>query len=71
MELFRLKRLALPLLIASFAIGLVIAGYNLAFRPDYRAMFDAVGYWGLLVGWGLNVAIIGYVWWLRTKEVLQ
>ena len=70
-ELFRLKRLALPLLIASFALGLLIAAYNLAFRPDYRAMFDAVGYWGLAIGWGVNIAIIGYVWWLRTKEVLQ
>jgi hypothetical protein len=70
-ELFRLRRRALPLLIASFVVGLVIAAYNLAFRPDYRAMFDAVGYWGLVVGWSLNIAIIGYVWWLRSKEVLQ
>ena len=70
-ELFRLKRRALPLLIASFAAGLLIAGYNFAFRPDYRAMFDAVGYWSLLVGWGLNIAIIAYVWWLRSNEVLR
>ena len=46
---------------------------NLALRPEYRAMFEQMpgGYLGILVSWAVNLAIIGYVWRLRAKGVLQ
>jgi len=36
-----------------------------------RAMFDYAGYWSLVAGWGVNLAIIGYLWRLRSKGVLR
>jgi peptidoglycan/LPS O-acetylase OafA/YrhL len=69
-DLFRLKRRALPLIVAIFLVGLATVGANLALRPDYRAMFHQ-GYWPLFVGWGINLAIIAYVWRLRGKGVLK
>ena len=70
-ELFRLKRRSLPVLIAAFVLGVAIVAFSLAFRPEYRAMFEVAGYWSLMVGWAFNVAIIGYVWRLHSKEVLR
>jgi hypothetical protein len=71
-DLFRLKRRALPFLVALFVVSAVVLCGNLAFRPEYRAMFEQPGgYWGLLAGWVVNLAVIGYVWRLRVKGVLQ
>jgi hypothetical protein len=70
-ELFRLKRRALPLLLALFVLGIATVAANLGLRPAYRAMFEETGYWPLLVGWVINLAIIGYVWRLRVKGVLK
>jgi hypothetical protein len=71
-DLFRLKRRALPVLAALFAAGLVYVGMKLALNPAYRTLFDNPGgTWSLYGGWALNLAIIGYVWWLRAKGTLK
>jgi hypothetical protein len=70
-DLFRLKRRALPLLLALFVLGIATVAANLGLRPAYRAMFEETGYWPLLVGWVINLAVIGYVWRLRAKGVLK
>ena len=70
-DLFRLRRRALPLLLVLLALGIATVAVNLGLRPAYRAMFDQSGYWPLLVGWGINLAIVGYVWRLRSKGVLR
>jgi hypothetical protein len=70
--LFRLKRYAPALLVVPFVLGAAMFALNVAFRPSYRAMFDqAGGYWALLVGWAINLAIIGYAWRLRARNVLH
>ncbi len=69
--LFRLKRYALPLFIAMFLLGIVVFAFNILLRPEYKALFEMTGYWGLLAGWAVNIAIIAYIWRLRAKGVLR
>jgi len=72
-QLFRLKRSALPWVAWIFVAAVAAMFVNLGLRPEYRAMFEQMpgGYLGILVGWAVNLAIIGYVWRLRAKGVLQ
>ena len=71
-DLFRLKRRALPILLALLAVGIAYAIFKAAINPAYRAMFDnGPALWSMAAGWAINLAIIGYVWWLRRKGVLQ
>jgi len=71
-DLFRLKRRALPFLVGLFLAGQVVMVANLLLRAHYRAMFEVSGgYWSLLAGVVFNLAIIGYVWRLRAKGVLR
>jgi len=69
-DLFRLKRRALPLLALVLALGIATFGFNLLLRPAYRAPFESFGYWGLFLGWGINVLILLYVWRLHAKGTL-
>ncbi len=69
--LFRMKRRALHFLLAVFLLSVANFGINVALRPAYRAMFDQVGYWGLIAGWAINIAIVLYVWRLQTKGLLR
>jgi len=70
-SLFQLKRRSLYLFVAVLVLGIANVGVSLAFRPTYRAMFEASGYWSLLLGWGIGVAILLYVWRLHAKGVLR
>jgi len=70
-ELFRLKRRALPLIAATFGLNAVVVLANLAFRPAYRAILDQGGLITIVVSWVITLAIIGYVWRLRAKGVLK
>jgi hypothetical protein len=70
-ELFRLKRRALPWIAAAFGLNVVIVLANLAFRPAYRAILDQGGLITMTLSWIITLAIIGYVWRLRAKGVLQ
>ncbi len=69
--LFRLKRYALPLFVAMFLLGIAVFAFNILLRPEYQALFEMTGYWGLWVGWAVNIAVIAYIWRLRVKGVLQ
>jgi hypothetical protein len=66
-----LKRRSLALFAAVLVLGIANVGIRLAFRPAYRAMFEASGYFSLLLGWGIAVAILVYIWRLRAKGVLR
>jgi hypothetical protein len=70
-SLFQLKRRSLALFAAVLVLGIANVGIRLAFRPAYRAMFEASGYFSLLLGWGIAVAILVYIWRLRAKGVLR
>ncbi len=70
--LFRLKRYAFPLLVTVFVLGVAALVVNGLLRPEYRSAFEQAGYWwGLLIGWIINLAIIVYVWRLRAKGLLR
>jgi hypothetical protein len=70
-ELFRLKRRALPWAAATFGLNVAVVLANLAFRPAYRAILDQGGLISIAVSWAVTLAIIGYIWRLRMKGVLQ
>ncbi|HYX63995.1 MAG TPA: hypothetical protein VE935_07235 [Burkholderiales bacterium] len=69
--LFRLKRSALPILLAIFGLGLASVLLNSLFRPEYRALFAGPGIYSVAAGWLINLAILGYVWRLRARGVLH
>ena len=70
-QLFRLKRQALALFIAAFALGVLYFSFSMAARPSYRLVFDAASLWQMGLGWLINVAIIGYVKKLRDRGILR
>jgi hypothetical protein len=70
-ELFRLKRRALPFFVGSLAVTAVVVCGSLALRPAYRAILENGGGWMIAVGWTINFAILAYVWRLHAKGVLQ
>jgi hypothetical protein len=70
-ELFRLKRRALPWAAWTFGLNVVVVLANLAFRPAYRAILDGGGLISIGVSWAVTLAIVGYIWRLRVNGVLQ
>jgi hypothetical protein len=69
--LFRLKGSALPLFLAALGLGAASLLLNGLLRPEYRAVLDRAGLASLIIGWGINLAILAYVWRLRTRGVLR
>jgi hypothetical protein len=71
-DLFRLKRRALPILIAVFLAGVLYFVIKLLVSPAYRIVFDQPPMlWSMAGAWAINLAVIGYVWRLHRKGVLR
>jgi hypothetical protein len=71
LALFRLKSSAFPLFLAALGLGAASLLLNGLLRPEYRAVFDRAGLPTLIIGWGINLAILAYVWRLRTRGILR
>jgi hypothetical protein len=69
--LFRLKRSALPLFVAAYAATAALVLLECLFRAEYRALFQGRTLIYVAVGWSINLAVLGYVWRLRVREVLR
>jgi hypothetical protein len=64
-ELFRLRRLAVPLFAAVLILNIAAAGFDLFSKTSVP-----VPLWGILVGFSILGAICLYSWWLARKGVL-
>jgi hypothetical protein len=70
-ELFRMKRRALPVFGVAFVVGIVYFGASMLLRPEYRLAYDATSLWSIVPGWLASLAIIFYVWRLHAKGNLR
>jgi hypothetical protein len=68
-QLFRLKRSSIPLLYGAFAVNIGITLLS-ALRTNFTQAIGGAAFVGMLLGWGLLVAIIIYARRLRKQGVL-
>jgi len=68
--LFMLRRPALYFFVGTFVFGLLMVVYNIVAKNWLEAV-GVPGLVGAFFGWGINIAIILYVWHLFKKGVLR
>ena len=75
--LFRLRRSALPAFITAFVVGLLMAVYNFATVSfpqgggAAQATGMVIGIVAAVIGWGIAIAILVYVWILSRRGILR
>jgi hypothetical protein len=75
--LWLLRKRAFELFVAALALSIasviwqLFMGGPLATLLTRNALVIAIGFFGLIVGWGISVAICLYAWRLRQRGVLQ
>jgi hypothetical protein len=69
--LFRLRRSALQLFVTAYVATAALVLLECLFRAEYRALFQGRTLIYVAVGWSINLAVLGYVWRLRVREVLR
>lgn len=68
--LFMLRRQAIYFFATAFLSALCFTGYQIVAKNWFGAVGGA-GMVGAFFGWGINLAIIGYVWSLVRKDILH
>ena len=69
-QLFRLKRSALPIFLGLFVFGVLVLLYNILLK-DWLNAVGTVGLIGAGFAWLFNFALLWYTWRLSRKGVLR
>jgi hypothetical protein len=68
--LFQLRSIALKLFVISFAANVLITLYHIA-NKGFLAALPSGGFFGLLLGWGMLLAICLYAWRLEKNGIVN